>query len=224
MVYTNVLRTRNHFARVGVQVCLVASCALAATAVFGAERAGVRSTNTDVTALIQEGSTRSRSFQRLLDRVSEANGIVYVEFGHCAFGHLNGCLLPFVVPTTGGRYLRIVVTPDTTRVDHDGLIALVAHELQHALEVLAHPEVVDLESMLAMYRRIGRPLSGRSGYETSEAHTVQDGVASELRAGRARRPHAALNDTLLRAGDGIHPAVVDRQRCASERLMQPSGF
>src|SRR6476660_6456694 len=210
MVYTNVLRTRNHFARVGVHVGLVVSCALPAATVFGSEAAGVRSTNTVVTALIQEGSTRSPSFQRLLDRVSEANGIVYVEFGHCAFGHLNGCLLPFVVPTTGGRYLRIVVTPDRTRVDHDGLIALLAHELQHALEVLAHPEVVDLDSMLAMYARIGRPLSGRSGYETSEAHAVQDGVASELRAARARRPHAALNDTLLRAGDGIHSAIVIR--------------
>src|SRR5262245_64753806 len=50
----------------------------------------------------------------------------YVEFGHCAFGHLNGCLLPYVVPTTGGRYLRILVTPDPTRVDHDRLIALIA--------------------------------------------------------------------------------------------------
>ena len=196
MVYTNVLRTRNHLARLGVQVCLAASSALPATAVFASDAAGVRSTNAVVTALIQEGSTRAPSFQRLLDRVSEANGIVYVEFGYCAFGHLNGCLLPFVVPTTGGRYLRIVVTPDRTRVDHDGLIALLAHELQHALEVLAHPEVVDLDSMIAMYERIGRPLRGRSGFETSEAHVVQDAVASELRTARTRRPRSALNDTL----------------------------
>lgn len=191
MVYTSVLRSRKRLARAALQACLVATCVFPATRVFGSDGAGVRSTNTVVTALIKEGSTRSPSFQRLLDRVSEANGIVYVEFGHCAFGHLNGCLLPFVVPTTGGRYLRIVVTNDRTRIDHDGLIALLAHELQHALEVLAHPEVVDLDSMLAMYARIGRPLSGRSGYETSEAHTVQERVATELRptarGGLARR-------------------------------------
>ena len=203
MVYTNLRRSRKHFTRVAVQVCLAASFVLPATRVFGSEAAGVRSTNTVVTALIQEGSARSSSFQRLLDRVSETHGIVYVEFGHCAFGHLNGCLLPFVVPTTGGRYLRIVVTPDKTRVDHDGLIALLAHELQHALEVLAHPEVVDLDSMLAMYARIGRPLSGRSGYETSEAHTVQDNVASELRTNRARQPRSARSDTFLRAADSV---------------------
>jgi len=203
MVYTNVLRTRNQFARVALQVCLVAWFVLPAAIVFGSEGAGVRSTNTVVSALIREGSMRSPSFRRLLDRVSEANGIVYVEFGHCAFGHLNGCLLPFLVPTTGGRYLRLVVTPDKTRVDHDGLIALLAHELQHALEVLAHPDVVDLDSMLAMYAQIGRPLSGRSGYETSEAHAVQDGVASELRTDRARRPRSALNDTLHGAGDSV---------------------
>src|SRR5262249_3922076 len=140
--------------------------------------------------LMTEGAARSPSFQGLLDQVSERNGIVYVEFGDCAFGHLNGCLLPLIVPTTGGRYLRIVVTGDRTRVDHDGLIALLAHELQHGLEVLAHPAVVDLASMLAMYARIGRPLSGRSGYETSEAHAVQDAVASELRANGAPRARA----------------------------------
>src|SRR5262245_16148840 len=203
MVYTNARSSRKHVTRVALQACLVASFMLPATIIFGSEAAGVRSTNTVVSALIKEGSTRSPSFHRLLDRISEANGIVYVEFGHCAFAHLNGCLLPFVVPTTGGRYLRIVVTPDRTRVDHDGLIALLAHELQHALEVLVHPEVVDLDSMLAMYARIGRPLSGRSGYETSEAHAVQNGVAFELRTDRARRPRSAPNDTLLRAGDSV---------------------
>jgi hypothetical protein len=146
-----------------------------------------------------EGFSRSPSFQRLVERIAEANGIVYVEFGDCAFGHLNGCLLPFVVPTTGGRYLRIVVTRDRTRVDHDGLVALIAHELQHALEVLARPEVVDLESMLAMYARIGRPLDGQSGYETSEAHAAQDAVASELRRVRVRRPGTALRNSTHRA-------------------------
>ncbi len=203
MVYTNRYDSRKPSSRVVLTVSFAVCVAFRAPSVVASEAAGVRSTSPVVSALIAEGSTRSPLFQRLVDRVSEAHGIVYVEFGHCAFGHLNGCLLPFVVASTGGRYLRIVVTPDKTRVDHDGLIALLAHELQHALEVLAHPEVVDLDSMLAMYARIGRPLNGRSGYETSEAHVVQDGVASELRTDRARRPRSALNDTLLRAGESV---------------------
>ncbi|HJZ76519.1 MAG TPA: hypothetical protein VKE51_32510 [Vicinamibacterales bacterium] len=200
MVYTNVVRSRKRLFSAALRASLISIPLLSASAAFAFGLAGVRSTDETVSALITEGAARSASFQRLLERVDELNGIVYVEFGDCAFGHLNGCLLPFVVPTTGGRYLRIVVTPDRTRVDHDGLIALLAHELQHALEVLAHPDVVDLDSMLAMFAKIGRPLSGRSGYETSEAHAVQDSVASELRS-RARRPHSAVDDTRLRGGD-----------------------
>jgi len=76
------------------------------------------------------------------------------------------------------------VTPDKTRESRDRLIALIAHELQHALEVLVHPEVVDVDSMLAMYAKIGVPLAGRSGYETSAAHAVQDAVLSERVAKR----------------------------------------
>jgi len=197
MVYTNAVRRRKRLARVALHAVFVCVSLFYASKAFGAEAAGVRSTNPAVTTLIKEGATRSASFQRLLERVDELNGIVYVEFGHCAFGHLNGCLLPFVMTTNGGRYLRILVTPDQTRASHDGLIALIAHELQHALEVLAHPEVVDLESMLAMYARIGRPLSGRSGYETSEAHAAQEAVLSELARGGLRRPRVSTEPRVM---------------------------
>src|SRR5262245_9699460 len=189
MVYTNAVHSRKRFARVALRAGLVCVSVLSASTVYGVEAAGVRSTDATLTALIKEGAARSASFERLLERVDSLNGIVYVEFGHCAFGHLNGCLLPFIVPASGGRYLRILVTPDPTRTSHDGLIALIAHELQHALEVLAHPEVVDVESMLAMYARIGRPLSGRGGYETSAAHAAQEAVSSELARESLRRPN-----------------------------------
>ena len=202
MVYTNVVRSRKRLAGVALRLFLACLPLLYASTAGGADAAGVRSTSTVVSTLIREGATRSTSFQRLLERVDELNGIVYVEFGHCAFGHLNGCLLPYVVPTTGGRYLRILVTPDDTRASHDGLIALIAHELQHALEVLAHPEVVDLNTMLAMYSRIGRPLNGRSGYETSEAHAAQEAVLNELANRSPRRPRVNVLGTLVTGRHG----------------------
>jgi hypothetical protein len=187
MVYINAVRARKHPARSVGQAVLAGWCVLSASAAWGSEAVGVRSSNRVMTAVIDEGCNRSASFRRLFERIEESNGIVYVEFGHCALGHLNGCLLPFVVPASGVRYLRIVVTPDGTRTNHDGLIALVAHELQHALEVLAHPEVVDVDTMQAMYGRIGRPLAGRHGYETTDAHAAQDAVLSEL----TKRPGVA---------------------------------
>jgi hypothetical protein len=191
MVYANAVRARKRPVQSAGWALLVGCSLLWASPARGSQAGGVRSSAPAVAALIEEGCNRSASFRRLFERVAESNGIVYVEFGNCAFGHLNGCLLPFVVSTTGGRYLRIVVTPDETRTSHDGLIALIAHELQHAIEVLAHPEVVDVDTMLAMYARIGWPLPGRQGYETSEAHAAQDAVFSELTK-RPRRPARGL--------------------------------
>ena len=63
------------------------------------------------------------------------------------------------------------------------LLALIAHELQHALEVLEHKEVVNIATMEAMFRRIGVPLTGGlTGYETSAARATGDDVLAELLA------------------------------------------
>jgi hypothetical protein len=80
--------------------------------------------------------------------------------------------------------LRIVVTPDGNRGSHDQLLALIAHELHHALEVIEHPEVTNISMMEAMYRRIGTPLTGMTGYETSAARAGGAAVLAELLAKR----------------------------------------
>jgi hypothetical protein len=136
--------------------------------------------------LLKEGRERSATFRALVEAIDHTNGIVYVEFGYCAFRHLDGCLLPFIASTHGDRYVRVIVTPDRRRVSHDQRVALIAHELRHVIEVLEHPEVVDVTTMEAMYSKIGTPLTGgRRGYETSAARAAGDAVLSELiRAGR----------------------------------------
>jgi hypothetical protein len=150
--------------------------------------ARVRSTDGPTLELIKEGTERSAMFRTLVDAIEHSNGIVYVEPGFCAFGHLNGCVLPFIAPTHGQRYMRILVTPDRNRVSHDQLLAIIAHELQHAREVIDHTEVVDVATMERMYRRIGTPLTGGlSGYETSEARAAGEAVLQELSTKRASR-------------------------------------
>jgi hypothetical protein len=160
-----------------VIVCLVASQASA----FTADATRVRSTNADLLALIREGNERSVTFRTLVDTIGRSNGIVYIEFGYCAFGHLNGCLLPYIAPAHADRYFRIIVTPDKNRRSHDQLLALIAHELRHALEVIEHLEVVDVQMLEALYRRIGTPLTAQiRGYETSAARAAGDVVQAEL--------------------------------------------
>jgi hypothetical protein len=142
----------------------------------------VRSTDPALEDLLTRGYACSKTFHRLADAIGETNTVVYVESGACAFGHLNGCLLPFMAATSKVRYLRIIVTRSTRHGNQDQLIALIGHELQHALEVAETPDVVDVDGMIDLYRRIGFPLKGRSGYETSAARAAGSMVFDELQA------------------------------------------
>ena len=154
-----------------------------------AEGSRVRAANPALLDCLREGAERSATFAALVDAIGQSNGIVYVEFGYCEFGHLNGCLLPFLTTSADTRYLRIVVTPDKTRQSHDQLIALVAHEMQHAWEVLQHAGIVDLSTMESLYRQIGTPIAGsQRGFETSAARAVGEAVLSELSGNRQLAP------------------------------------
>ena len=75
----------------------------------------------------------------------------------------------------------MIVTPDKNRKNRDQLLALIGHELRHAIEVIEHEEVVDAATMEAMYRKIGTPVTGGAlGYETPTARAAGDAVLSEL--------------------------------------------
>jgi hypothetical protein len=168
---------------------LIAGCVLA-IAVADGPATRVRSTNGEMLKLIAEGRDKSPTFNNVVDAIDRSNGIVYVEFGYCAFGHLNGCLLPFVGAVGSERYLRVIVSPDRNQRSHDQLLAVIAHELRHAKEVLDHPEVVDVATLEAMFRKIGVPARSVSGYETEAARAAGDAVLRELSrpAAVARQP------------------------------------
>jgi len=194
MVYTNRAchnkRSSPKVAGLVVLCAVIVWMAAVPAAASDADTPRVRSTDAAVLALVREGSERSATFRTLVDTIAQSNGIVYIESGYCAFGHLNACLLRFIAFSHGDRYLRIIVTADKSRRSHDQLLALIAHELRHALEVIEHPDVVDVPTMEALYRRIGTPeTGGLTGYETSAARAAGDETFSEL-SGRGRRVNA----------------------------------
>ncbi|HEV3063361.1 MAG TPA: hypothetical protein VGY48_34265 [Vicinamibacterales bacterium] len=184
---TNRLLTLGHtIASVIIAAALVSRTAAPAAAA-GASPSRVRSTDATILELLREGGERSATFRALVDAIDHSSGIVYVEFGYCAFGHLHGCMLPFIASTHGNRYLRVTVMPDQRGKNRDQLLAVIGHELRHALEVFEHPDVVDVATMEAMYQTIGTPLTGGlKGYETSAARAAGDAVLSDLL--RQRRP------------------------------------
>jgi hypothetical protein len=144
----------------------------------------VRSTDAAMLEVVREGSRRSKTFETLVDALNQTSTIVYVERGVCGFGHYAACL-PHTVTLAGGiRYLRVLV--DTSRAAD--VTALIAHELQHALEIAQAPTIRTPDDITALFRRIGRSPSCPRGvpdcFETSAALAIGDAVLDELRGAR----------------------------------------
>jgi hypothetical protein len=137
--------------RVGLLVLLPLTVAVptgAASPPDGAH-AHVRMTDERLHRLVHEGLRTSDTFRRLVERLEQSDVVVYVE---CDGPLSPAGRLTFVSAVAGVRYLHVRVSRIGSR---DQQIALVAHELQHAVEIADAPEVTDVESLRAAYERIG---------------------------------------------------------------------
>jgi hypothetical protein len=139
-------------------------------------------------SLIAEGCQASPSFRALVERLRSTNLIIYIEPAVQLPGVTIG--ITQLLGVNGEfRYLRVSVDAHATR---KALIALVGHELQHAVEIGEAPEVVDQATLRAFFRRIGH--ESVDGYDTEAAHAIGARVWNELwdaavpRGRRAPRP------------------------------------
>jgi len=140
----------------------------------------VRTTNARLATLIREGVRFSPTFQALADRLSNSDLIVYVDADNFAPDGLDG-RLTFLTSAPGVRYVHIRVAhyPDAPRQ-----IAIIGHELQHAVEIADHPAIVDEESLGREYARIGYSHSvlttRRQTFDTDAAVKTGERVYREL--------------------------------------------
>ena len=137
--------------------------------------------------LVLEGYSRSAAFSALVDELQRSNAIVVVQYGTCGNGRVRSCVSN-VDGNTQQRHIRIKVN---TRTTDDRLIATIAHELQHAAEIVRDPSATNAQQTLALYRRIatGTCREGLSdACETDAAVEIESRVNDELsRAASARR-------------------------------------
>jgi hypothetical protein len=141
----------------------------------------VRAVGGELRRLLREGDRRSSTFRALVDEIGQSNAIVVVELGFCGSGRFRSCVT-HVEGDRRQRHIRIVVD---TRTTSDRLVATIAHELQHAVEIVREPEVTDAARVLQLFRRIGagRCRDGLSeACETDEALVVETKVLEELHA------------------------------------------
>jgi hypothetical protein len=151
----------------------------------------VRAADSALRQLVDEGVTRSATFRRLVGRIDQTDGIVYLQSGSCSISAAKACLMLSVREAGNNRYLSIHVRPGRGQTDQR--IAIIGHELQHAIEVLGARWVRTNADAYALFIRIGSAESVRS-FETAEAVHIGDVVAEEL-AARARSGAAVTHGT-----------------------------
>jgi hypothetical protein len=126
----------------------------------------------EIRRLVREATSRSKTFTALLHEVQQSNGIVFVSYGQCAKGQIRSCVTG-VQGDERERAIRIVVDSRTTDFR---LMATIAHELQHAVEILHEPSAIDGPTTMVLYRRIG---SGRCKQGLSDRCETELALATE---------------------------------------------
>jgi hypothetical protein len=155
---------------------LPASSVNSAHALLAADSRRIRSATPRVSRLIADGARRSRTFAELVSKIHDTNVIVYVEATFSLPADTAGRILLSGV-AGNQRYLRVHVR---ATLQGDQMIAVIAHELRHALEIAADPSVINEDALAALYRRIGHTGSGASAYDTEAAQITGRIVRDEL--------------------------------------------
>ena len=119
----------------------------------------IRSTEPELLDALAEGIRRSPTLRDLVDRLETSDVVVYLTFDRSWSPQLAGHLsLMTAVP--GRRYLRVSFDRRNAGCRR---LAILGHELHHAVEIAESPAVVDDATLAALYRRIGFRSYGAHG-------------------------------------------------------------
>lgn len=137
----------------------------------------VRTQDRLVRHLLKRGFRYSPTFAALMARLEHSDVLVYIEEVPRLPGALEGRMM--MLPTAHGqRYVRIQTT---LRGAPDEAVALLGHELQHAIEVAQDEAVDDETKLIALYRRIGQR-GGPHVFDTLAAQEIGRVIRRELLA------------------------------------------
>jgi hypothetical protein len=134
----------------------------------------VRPEDPDTRALVARGIERSETFRELNARLDKGDVVVYVRYSPC-MGGVPACLL---WAGQGINSRRLLIKLDRFGRSPDELTALLAHELQHATEVLAAASIVDRLTFQESFASLG--WTHAAGFETEAAANVARTVATQL--------------------------------------------
>jgi len=125
---------------------------------------------------VQRGVSHSPTFREIAARLERSDVVVYVSIETRPPGRCAGATR-FVAATPRLRFLHIALDPDLAPKE---LVALLAHELQHAIEVADAPEVRDLDSFRQYYEQHGLQDQRVGTYDSQAARETGRRVRAEL--------------------------------------------
>jgi hypothetical protein len=148
----------------------------AAYLVLDAPERRVRAPETRVRSLLAYGFHRSPTFADLLVSLNRSDVIIYIESVMTLPRDVMGRIT--IVPFAGkDRYLRIQIRADLPRRD---AIALLGHEMQHAMEIAGEPAARDALGLIKLYERIGHSSGGEHSYDTAAARDTGRRILGEM--------------------------------------------
>jgi len=164
------------------RVAVVAICAGVASAESPARLpwttwSHTRPLSPGVINLIEGASERSLIVTRLMKELEATDLVVYVSDSMPGVNAGPKSNLAFLAREGGLRYVMVRI--DFWRLSPPERIAALGHELQHALEIAAAPEVKSAASLAELYRRIG--WEGHEGrFESGDAQDTGHRVRAQL--------------------------------------------
>jgi hypothetical protein len=133
---------------------------------------------------IRIGTAQSPTFRALLARLAASDLILYVEIVDGIIGGSAGRLY-FVTATPTVRYLRIeVVAQGNVRE----MVALVGHELQHAVEIANARRVRDRQALALLYLGMDENALSRARFDSVAARVTEERVRNEVAGYRSGSP------------------------------------
>lgn len=152
--------------------------------------ARVRAMDKRVETLLATGMDRSPTFRQLVRRIEGSDVIVYIEARHDL--RIGGASMRFLAKSASDRFVRIQLNAGH---NNPTLVAILGHELQHAVEVAEHPDVESAEDLRSFYRQSG-VRTGPDSFDSEAArhagYVVRDEIAG--RTGELRLAHGARVD------------------------------
>jgi hypothetical protein len=118
----------------------------------------IRSTEPELLEALAQGVRVSPTLRDLVDRLETSDVVVYLTFDRSLSPQLAGHL-SLITAAPGRRYVRVAIDRRNLGCQR---IAILGHELHHAIEIAESPAVVDEASLSALYRRIGFRSAGAS--------------------------------------------------------------